>query len=447
MYRICVFILLFISVSSYGEVILTIDPHTNNAIKGHLELDRLKYFNVAHDGDHFESTINDPNRLKTYLDEYHMSLGRTIGLVNSWKNRVAEDPARPGYMDIAKFKAIPLRDFGESDDFRKRWPNLDVAYHDRHSAYPAFIPSYSAPDREGEHYPTDVDAASDMAVGVLKERFDDWNRPGTYEIVNEPHHTVWGMQVFADLHAAICRKAKQAGLKTDVGGPCLSIGYFYKKGYQGLNNITQFIDNTHGQLDFYSFHIYDYLKWDETAQDFGGEVTAGLPLEGVLDAVQNYTVNKYQKEVPIVVSEHGGYLYRDGGNFISKDLAVQLIGPGEGFEYEMKRRSVHCFLMTSGVIANTMTFMQHPHIMRKSAPFILLESTSWSPNYYASLLVPEGFKKGNAWRETELINFFKLFAEVKGRRVLSLCEDPDIQYHSFVNGKNLFVAMNMAPLS
>ncbi len=224
--------------------------------------------------------------------------------------------------------------------------------------------------------------------------------------------------------------------------PCLSIGYFYKDNYDRLSSYAKFIDNTNADLDFYSFHVYDYLKWNEDYKDFRGEITAGLPLEGVLDALQNYAINKYNKEIPIVVSEHGGYLYRNRGNVIPEELAADLIGSGSGFDYEMKRRSVHCFLMTSSVIANTMTFMNNPHIVRKSAPFILLETAGWNQKYYASLLVPNNFQKGSTWHETDLVNFYKLFAEVKGRRVSSFCDDPDIQYNTFVDGENLYIVLN-----
>ncbi len=421
---------------------ITIDPNTNCSIKGTLKLDRIKFFNLATTGNNFERTINNPDVVKKYLDEYKMSFGRTIG---GMRTRVVEDSLRPGYMDINDFKSNVEINFGESTELKNRWSNLDVVYtgNNRFRGYPSFMPKYKAPGNENESFPDNIDAAAEMTVTFLKYGFNDWNRPAMYEIVNEPAVPLWGDKKFADLHSAVCQKAKEAGIKTLVGGPCIWMPYFYKDNYNYLDNITKFIDNSSAELDFYAFHIYDFLQWNETAKDFRGEVTAGLPLEGVFDALENYTVNNYQKEVPIVVSEHGFF---DGAvedsNNIPPELAVELIGPGSGFEYEMKHRSIHCFLMASCVTANTMTFMNNMHIVRKAVPFILLQSTGWNPRYYASLLVPENFEKGKPWRETELINFYKLFSEFNGRRVLSFCEDPDIQYNTFVEGKNLFVALN-----
>jgi len=331
-----------------------------------------------------------------------------------------------------------------STGFQNRWPNLDVAMHDRRDGYPTFMPQWGAPQKPEETYPENNEAAAEIAVGILKNGFNDFNRPGTYEIVNEPHWSVIGDQRFADLHTAIWQKTKDEGLSTLIGGPCQAVAYYYQRNYNSLNEITPFIDNTQSNLDFYSFHIYDFLEWDATKNDFRGRVTTGLPLEGVLDAVQNHTQNTFNKEVPIVISEHGGYLFRDAATefVIPQTVADQLIGPGSGFNYEMQKRSIGCRIMTRSAISNTMTFMNNPHVIQKAVPFMLLQTANWNTRYYASLLVAENFQRGNPWVESELINFYKFFADIQGRRVFSYCEDPDIQYQTFLDGQDLYIVLN-----
>ena len=49
-------------------------------------------------------------------------------------------------------------------------------------------------------------------------------------------------------------------------------------------------------MDFYSFSAYDFFYW--TGKDFAGRVTSGLPLESVIDLIENYTHNTYGKGVP-----------------------------------------------------------------------------------------------------------------------------------------------------
>jgi len=361
-----------------------------------------------------------------------------------WGNSIFEDPTRPGYADIDRLRNNINVDNSGSAGFKSRWANLDVAMHDRHNAYPTFMPTYSAPNKASETYPTNNDAASELAVALLKYRYNDFNRPGTYEIMNEPHWSVWNDQRFADLHTDVLQKAKAEGLTTDIGGPCLSVGWYYRQNYTNLNNLYNFINNTQCSLDFYSFHIYDFLQWDATASDFRGRVSTGLPLEGVMDALQNKTMIDYNKEIPIVISEHGGYLSNNAadGFVIPDQLATQLLGGGSGFNYEMRKRSVGSRIMTRSVISNTMTFMNNPHVIRKAVPFILLSTANWNPRYYSALIVAENFTNGNTWVESEMVNFYKLFANVKGKRVLSSCEDPDIQYQTFLDGEDLFVVLN-----
>jgi hypothetical protein len=222
------------------------------------------------------------------------------------------------------------------------------------------------------------------------------------------------------------------------------VAYFYRDAYRGFNGMRDFIDRTGCAMDFYSFHVYDYFHWDGT--DFTGRVTTGLPLEGVLDLVQNYAYTTYGKEVPLVVSEHGGYV-NDGkaGGYSGAAAAEEIANaffPGSGFDWEMKKRSIVDHIMVSSVIANTLTFMEHPHVVRKAVPFILLQAFGWDPQYYAVLYVPENYQDKSVWIPTHMVDFYKLFQEVQGRRVLALCDDPDIQTRAFVNREQLTVVMN-----
>ena len=233
--------------------------------------------------------------------------------------------------------------------------------HDRPNAYPDFMPTWSTTQAPNEVYPENYEAAAALAVEVLKYGYTDFTRPVTYELVNEPHWSVWNDQRFADWHVATRDRAIAEAAGVDIGGPCLSVAYFYRNNYSYLRTLTNFIDNTGAALDFYSFHAYDFVQWNEDKGDFAGRVTSGLPMEGILDAIQNYTVNTHGRVVPIVLTEHGGYLFRDPGNFIPESLATTLLGPGDDFAWELRRRSVGHHIMVSGAIGNTLAFLNHPH--------------------------------------------------------------------------------------
>jgi hypothetical protein len=429
-------------------VLIQVEPGISKAIQGHLDLKREKYFNLCHGGKGFESTINDMNRSNHYLADLEMSFGRSLDLVYSaknWGNSLKEDANRPGYADLNYLRSkLSPNDGNPSALFRNRFPvNLGVANHDRPMAYPSFM-QQSTTSQAGDEgkLPVNTDAAAELVVALLKYNFTDWTRPATFEAINEPHWSLWSASpnLLANLHTAIREKARKEALPTLIGGPCYSVAYYYKNNYQYFSNLSKFIDNTGCQLDFYSFHVYDFLHWNNTRNDFSGRVTSGLPLEGVLDLVPGYTINKYGKPVELVFSEHGGYASSNTENDLN--LVANKYFPGSGFEWEMKRRSVSDFIMVSSLIANTMVYMNHPHVVKKAVPFIVLESFAWDPKYYYTLLVAKNFTDKTQWQETKLIHFFKFFQDVKGRRVWSECSNPDIQQQVFADGNKLQVVIN-----
>lgn len=427
------------------DVTINVEPTISRAINGHLELERAKYFNLSHGGVNFESTINDKQRSDHYLLDLQMSFGRSLGMVGSavkWGGNVREDPLRSGRVDLDYLRSKSAPDDGSpSETMKDLFPNnLGVANHDRHNAYPDWMPQVTTSQAGDDgNLPTNVDAAGELAVALLKYDYTDWTRPATYEAINEPHWSI-DAQLLANLHLAIWQKAKDENLSTLIGGPCMSVGYFYKNNYQYFSTLSKFIDNTQCKLDFYSFHVYDYLKWDASRNDFFGRVSTGLPMEGVLDLIPNYTINKYGKPVELVFSEHGGYISNDLEGAL--DFISNKYFPGSGFAWEMKRRSISDFIMVSSAIANTMAFMNHPDVVKKGVPFILLESFSWNPKYYYSLLVADNFTDKSHWVESKLIYFYEFFKGVNGHRVQSECANPDIQQQAFVDGHKLFLVMN-----
>ncbi|MEO0474091.1 MAG: T9SS type A sorting domain-containing protein [Bacteroidota bacterium] len=300
---------------------------------------------------------------------------------------------------------------------------------------------YQTSQSGDEWMPANLDAATELTQHLLKYKFNDYFRPAYFELVNEPHWSVMGEQKFADWHTDLHTAVRNEGLNTLVGGPCSSVGYYYSNNYQDLGNFTQFIDNTQFALDFYSFHVYDYLNWNATEQTYRGRISTGLPILGVIDALAAYTDKTYGKELKMVISEHGGYELGGSQDATTTMLANQYF-PGSGFDWEMERRSISNYNMVSSCIANTLVFMDNPHIVQKSVPFILFESANWDPTYYSSLMVPWDFSNTNQWAESQLIHFYEFFQDVSGRRVNMTCEDPDLQHMAFVDGDQLTIVFN-----
>jgi hypothetical protein len=152
------------------------------------------------------------------------------------------------------------------------------------------------------------------------------------------------------------------------------------------------------------------------------------------------------KEVDVVVSEHGGYLHSTPKGMYDGEATASVLAerffPGEGFGHEMKKRSIVNFMMLGSVVANTLTFMDHPHCVQKAVPFLIPTTWSWDRKYYAQLYVPYNYEDTSRWVPTDLLHFFRLFQGVAGRRVKALCSDPDLQTRAFVDGSKLYLVVN-----
>lgn len=428
------------------KIKMTVSPSVNTSIDGHLDLNRKKYFSLAGSSREAVKSL-DNEQINYYFKDLKMTLGRALGMVyseNRWGNSFREDANRPGFADIDYMKSkLNPNDTGYDLMKTLLGENQDLAMHDRHTAYPSFMETYTKEDTHDTHFPVNNDAAAEIVANFLKYNYTDFQRPAYFELVNEPHWKFWGDARFHEFHLKAKLKVDKLNVPTKVGGPCMSVSYFYKKGFGNLNQIVDFIDKTNFELDFYSFHTYDYMRWDHDNKKFIGSVTSGLPLESVFDVLASYTYNKYGKELSYVASEHGGYISDSDNRQQALDYLADTYFPGEGFEHEMEKRSIDNFLMVNSAIANTLTFMNHPHVVEKTVPFILLETSGWNTYYYSSLLIKENFDKNSEnFAESKLIHFYQFFKDVQGRRVESFSEDPDMQQHAFVDGNKLILVLH-----
>lgn len=439
--------ILTLEVNAQQQVTVEVYPTISKAINGEKVLDRKKYFNLAANVNEVAKDLND-ERLNYYFKDLKMSIGRKLSVVRSevkWGNNVREDASRPGWADLAYLeqKSDPSDD-NISDELKEILGSRQgLAAHDGHNSYPNFMEQYTFDDAHDQYFPVNNDAAAELAANVLKYAYTDFQRPSYFELVNEPHWRFWGDQRFIDHHVKTKRKVTEMGLDVEVGGPCYSVGNFYKKEYDNLSQFTNFIDKTNFELDFYSFHTYDYMKWSDEDNDFIGAVSSGLPEEGVFDAIAAHTYNKFGKEFTFVGSEHGGYIPDEE----NREYAFNKISgehfPGSGFQHEMQKRTIDNFIMVNSAISNTLTFMNHPHIIKKTVPFILLQSANWDPTYYSSLLVKENFDKdSDTFHEARLIDYYRFFSGVRGRRVVSHCNDTDIQHFAFVDKDQLILVFH-----
>ncbi len=441
---------------------ITINPTTTRAINGVSDVNRNAYFALCDEGVNLEGMVKTPERFEHLTKDLGVKMGRMLGPVRKevdWPGTVVEDPNRPGYANIETLKAKLAPNVKEPSAAMKAYfgDNLDVAAHGNHNAFPHFMGEYLTEEIKKEtkadhkeHIPQNIDAAAELTAAVVEYGFNDFTRPAFVEPLNEPHWSYYGNQHLADWHLITKEKIQQRTPKVKVGGLCMAVPYLYNDHYRIWKGMKDFIDNTQGKLDFYSFHAYDYYEQEEAGKN-ETRISSGLPLEGVLDLINNYTTNTLGREVPLVISEHGGYtLNRDNSPqaFDGESLAKRLYDTHvkekkEGFAGEQERRSIVAWMHLSTIITNTMTFMDHPHSLQKAVPFILTNTMNWDPKYYAAIYVPKDYDKNSSeWTESFLLNFYKFFRGVDGRRVAVESGDPDLQVRSFVNDQVVYTVVN-----
>ena len=421
---------------------ISVDPNCLRSIKGKLELERDRWFVLSDPGTRFDQRVKDQEMYDRLIGELGIGFGRSLGPVDGIVrsgNSVKEDAERPGYADLG-FLAKRLSPSKPSRQMLVSLGKLNIALHDRHNAYPDFMGKWTTPQAKGSHdhqLPQNIEAAAELAAAVIELGYYDFDRPRFFEPVNEPHWSFIDKQHVADWHLATRKAVQSRTPEVLVGGPCKSVAYLYRREYGTFKSLAKFIDNTNCELDFYSYHAYDYLKANEDGAVWG-RITSGLPLAGVIDLLPNYSHNKYGREVALVFSEHGGY-NSDGS---LSDFGRKQFNYLDGFEKEMKVRELSDFVAMHSMISNFMEFVEHPHIVQKAVPFILLESFGWDPRYYAAMYAPGEFKDQSVWVPSKLVYFFQLFRGVQGNRVFVSNRDPDVQARAYRHGSTLYIALN-----
>ncbi|MEM6391229.1 MAG: beta-agarase [Planctomycetota bacterium] len=437
-----------ITPNASAETMIKVEPTVFRQIDGIGELDRQTLFNLADGGQKFDQRV-DPDILRFLLDDLNVTFGRRLGPVMTytyWGNQVTEAPDRPGFADLDALDSVmqpkaPGSLFNELANGR-----LDVAAHGAHNAFPTFMGQYRteylAERNVKDWLPKNIEAAAELSAKVMADAYTGFDRPRFYEPVNEPHWNFVSDPHIADWHVRTKEVVQQSAPDVLVGGPCLSVAYFYKRNFQALNGFADFFKNTNGELDFYSFHVYDYMRWD--GEKIHGRITTGMPLEGVIDLVQAHFVKEAGREYDLVVSEHGGYFNHrpEHGPHPVEAISAKFFPDGTGFDYEMKQRSIAGHVLVSSAIANTLVFMDHPHVVKKAVPFILLESMSWDTRYYAVSYVAHDFEDKTRWVESDNVKFFRFFRDLSGHRVAVMGTDPDVQVRAFADGQVVRVVLN-----
>ena len=427
---------------------ISVDPYTTRAIRGISELDRTKYFGLCDHGRDFDRRCKDEGRYEWLVHENGITFGRKLGLITGpdrWGKAVREDADRPGYADLG-FLASKLRANGHdgpSGGFREdTGGRLDVACHGSHGSFPVWMGQWRTPEverddkaREKDWLPGNIDAAAELSAAVLGHDFNDFDRPAFYEPVNEPHWSYWDEEHFQQWHLKTMEAVRAAGAG-DEGGRPVSVGALLLWARVQELRRSEEVHRWHrlraGLLLVPCVRLPARGEWRFRRADHewtAARICAGPGAELHGQCLRQGSAAGLQRAWRVRRGE------------LVEALAAEHF-PGTGFDWEMRKRGIDDFNMVSSVLANTLVFIDHPHVVAKAVPFILLESMAWDPEYYSVLYTPRDYEDKTDWIATQKILFYRFLRDLRGRRVKASCPDADLQMRAFVDGRTLQVVVN-----
>ncbi|MEM6698504.1 MAG: Ig-like domain-containing protein, partial [Bacteroidota bacterium] len=144
--------------------------------------------------------------------------------------------------------------------------------------------------------------------------------------------------------------------------------------------------------------------------------------------MEHYSQLSFDRVKPFVISEYGGR---------ARQIEKQ---PWSPFRDWMTMKSFNSMLLT---------FADRPQHILSALPFVIVKA-EWGRlpdgTPYPWRLMRQAKEKngetGDHWVFTEIVKFYQLWSDVRGKRVDIVSSDPDIQTNAFVNENKLYVVLN-----
>ncbi|MCJ8163292.1 T9SS type A sorting domain-containing protein [Pontibacter sp. E15-1] len=385
-------------------VIVQIDPTTQRFVGDESALDREKYFKIHSGND------NDPD-ISKFLTDYDVSVGRSFWSPFSYaKQKAGEVGVYPQ----------PKTGPGTVREVKKGLVGTD---------HPQNVIRYNI----------DVNAAAEWAAEYYKNHVEQSGRPEFYEPINEPFVHA-GDNVFkeqqpddalmrrrmAEWFGAIGKKLHEtpelANMKVigySSAWPSVELWDF---GHWD-SRMKMFMDVAGEHMDGFATHLYDGIN--VTGQDTR---RSGSNSEAILDLIETYSYAKWGKIIPHAISEYGG-IEKGYPDAYSDVKSIQSVKSINHLLFNLLDRQ-NDLLLSIPFITDKATW--HLTAANNYQPY---GATLWKP-------VTIGQPDPQEFDFTARIYFYKLWAGIKGDRVLARSQNPDVQTHAFLDGNVLHIALN-----
>lgn len=450
------------------DVLIDVNANVRHSVSGVDAFDRAKFITIhadASEHDWFGNNVqsrNEPNALpdlmQDFLGDKDVYLGRNTGGITFYLGEMAQDPARPGFVDEtnatntgnsvrSNYSNNSAARWVSTRAFDNRAVNMVVAAQ-QHPFWPDGTTTrqgwaLSQTDTVAEPFGT----ATGHWMGQYLAKFyrpagtaqDGADKPPLIEVMNEPVYDLHDFPPLAqppelaepldrifEYHNAVASEIRATNNDVLIGGYTAAFPNFEEDNFDRWRDRDQrFLDLAGASMDFVSIHLYDFAAIDRGA-GVVSEYRKGSNVEATFDMLDQYSTQLFGAPTPTVISEYGGRAH------------VMENDPWSPERDWVTLKSMNSLLMA---------FLERPDNILMTIPFVVVKA-EWGRTAvpYPWRLMRQRFEatgeSGNEWVYTELVRFYELWSDVNGTRVDSWADDPDILVDAYLDGVDLFVIVN-----
>lgn len=444
------------------SVTVQVNVDVRHIVNGENRFDRERFITLhsSHTDPDWEGgnsqSLGAPNAsddlMGEFLDGYDVYFGRDTGAMAWQLSQLPEDTQRRGFVDEAAAEsrggdirwAYTTSETEHAQRVRqhqRRNRNLTVAAQ-QHPYWPDGKPTgqgwaFSTTDTTEEPLGT--------ATGHFMGQYLKWYfqydpddpfgqvKPPLIEVMNEPLYELVTVApdpedpaTIFEFHNTVAAEIRKTNPEVLVGGYCAAFPDFEKSNFERWEERDRlFIDMAGENMDFWSIHLYDFPVFQGPHPH---QYRKGSNMEATFDMMDQYSMLRLGHIKPYAISEFGAQVHQ------------YLFEPWTPYRDWLMLKSINSMLMA---------FLERPDRIAQVIPFIPVKA-EWgrkSANVpYAYRLMRQAKEaegeSGEEWVYTDLVKFYRLWSEVRGSRVDTWADDPDILVDAYVDGRNLFLVVN-----
>ncbi|MDZ8117533.1 hypothetical protein [Pontiella agarivorans] len=275
------------------------------------------------------------------------------------------------------------------------------------------------------------------AADILEYNYEDDFRPDFYSPISLPFVAAgkYGEDQAAvrermtQVIARIGEEIDRRGLSTQVIGytSAWPMMHFWDFGHWH-GRMKMFMDVAGEHID-----AIDFILMDATQYEKDDSRRSGSRVEALMDLVETYGAMKWGKPKPFAFSEYGDVSsgWPEGDTYSPARSSAELNAYNH-FLFSLLGREDRLLIAVPFITTKSPWFYKNPK--NRWQPF---SADLWRPD-------PESIVDNNPTRflETEKMEFYRLWCDVKGRRVFTESTDPDVAVYAFVDGPDVYICLN-----